>query len=201
MKKLLLLTTLILMTSCASINSYDNGYIGDNYTKSSESISGNNPSESITIIGTLEKMEGHGNKTTTTKQDLLNLPLPTFYRRLDFILNRYKIMWFDVTSLDTLMQLKQMLSGYDGKYKDNIAIRYMGDEPFSYKNMNENEVIAELEENQIDFQRFRSYNYIKNENETFNKIILYNENNPVLYTGYKHLKYDIYKYRIIVEEN
>ena len=192
MKKLFLLTTLILMTSCASVNNY-----GDNYNNTTNDIS-----EDVSTIPNIETLIDYGNILTLKKQDLLNLPLPTFYRRLDFILNRYKIMWFDVTSLDTLMQLKQMLSGYDGKYKDNIAIRYMGDEPFSYKNMNENEVIAELENtNPKSFQRFRSYNYIKNENETFNKIIIYNENNPVLYTGYTDLKYDIYKYRIIVEEN
>ena len=188
MKKLLLLTTLILMTSCASINTSNDSYTSPTKQPSNEKY--------------LETMIDYGNKLTLKKQDLLNLPLPTFYRRLDFILNRYKIMWFDVTNLDTLMKLKQMLSGYDGKYKDNIAIRYMGDEPFSYKNMNENEVIAELEDTHPTyFQRFRSYNYIKNKNETFNKIVLYNENNPVLYTGYTDLKYDIYKYRIIVEEN
>ena len=191
MKKLFLLTTLILMTSCVSITSYEDSH---NNT--------NNTTKNVSTIGVLETLSDYGNKFRTTKQDLINLPLPTFYRRLDFILNRYKIMWFDVTSLDTLMKLKQMIAGYDGKYKDRIAIRYMGDESFSYKNMNENEVIAELEETYPTyFQRFRSYNYIKNKNETFNKIVLYNENNPVLYTGYHHLDYQVYKYRIIVEEN
>ena len=191
MRKLFLLTTLILITSCASITSY-----GDNHNTNI------NTKENVATEGVLETLSDYGNKFITTKQDLINLPLPTFYRRLDFILNRYKIMWFDVTSLDTLMKLKEMIAGYDGKYKDCIAIRYIGDERFSYKNMNENEVIAEIvESNDIWFQRFRSYNYIKTNNETFNKIVLYNENNPVLYTGYHHLKYDVYKYRIIVEEN
>lgn len=192
MKKLFLLTTLILMTSCASVNSYEDNHNGTN----------TNISDNVSTTNKLETLSDYGKKLTLKKQDLLNLPLPTFYRRLDFILNRYKIMWFDVTSLDTLMKLKEMIAGYDGKYKDNIAIRYMGDEPFSYKNMNKNEVIAELEATKpIKFQRFRSYNYIKNENETFNKILLHNENNPILYTGETWLKYEIYKYRIIVEEN
>lgn len=191
MRKLFLLTILILMTSCASITSYEDNHNTNINTK-----------ENVATEGVLETLSDYGNKFITTKQDLLNLPLPTFYRRLDFILNRYKIMWFDVTSLDTLMQLKQMLSGYDGKYKDHIAIRYMGDEPFTYKNMNEDEIIAELEDTHpTSFQRFRSYNYIKTQNETFNKIVLYNENNPVLYTGDNRLKYEVYKCRIIVEEN
>ena len=99
------------------------------------------------------------------------------------------------------MQLKQMLSGYDGKYKDHIAIRYMGDEPFTYKNMNNDEVIAELNNNTKVFRTMHSYNYLKKEKEIFNKILLHNENNPVLYTGDTHLKYEVYKYRIIVEEN
>lgn len=192
MKKLFLLTTLILMTSCASVNNYEYNH-NNTTTNISDNVSTTNKLETLSDYGKLYKLE---------KQDLLNLPLPTFYRRLDFILNRYKIMWFDVTSLDTLMKLKQMLSGYNGKYKDNIAIRYIGDEPFSYNNMNEDEVIAELEETHPTwFQRFHSYNYIKNEKETFNKIILYNENNSVLYTGDTDLKYEVYKYGIIVEEN
>lgn len=191
MKKLFLLTTLILMTSCVSITSDEDSH---NNT--------NNTTKNVSTIGVLETLIDEGNKFRTTKQDLINLPLPTFYRRLDFILNRYKIMWFDVTSLDTLMKLKEMMVGYDGKYKDHIAIRYIGDKPFTYKNMNEDEIIAELEDTHpTSFQRFRSYNYIKTQNETFNKIVLYNENNPVLYTGDKRLKYEVYKCRIIVEEN
>ena len=191
MKKLFLLTTLILMTSCASITSY-----GDNHNTNI------NTKENVETEGVLETLSDYGNKITIKKHDLINLPLPTFYRRLDFILNRYKIMWFDVTSLDTLMKLKEMIAGYDGKYKDRIAIRYMGDEWFGYKNMNNDEVIAELEaSNDTYFQRFHSYNYIENENKIYNKIVLYNENNPVLYAGSTHLKYELYKFRIIVEEN